>query len=474
MKFLSALYLILIPIKIYGDSTRPSPYVSDTIAITNIKVVGMDGIGVDKTQNIIISNQKIIEMGPSSRLSIPQHAQIIDGRGKYAMPGLIDMHSHLVNQEELFLNLANGITSVRVMWGDSKILKWRDQIKNGKILGPNIFTTGPILDGNPPMHTGSVVITDPHQAAREVRKEAYAGYDFIKVYNNLLPEVYGAITTTAEELGLPVVGHVPTRVGIDEVWKNQSTIEHWQGLIEFLGGALPQSHSDSRRIDQFVQQTINSGAWNCPTVTVIDRAFMGSVSEMEKWLIEPETRYLHPEIKAMWAHHIDNVRKMENWPTKASLILSQLGPRLIKDIHRRKGRLLIGTDTPNPFVVPGFSIHLELAKFEKSGLSPYEVLVIATKNAAQALGRQDSLGTLEVGKQANLLILDKDPRQSLLAIKKHLKGVIVFGKWLPSNFLQGKLEEIAEKYKNQKFANKLSPSSIRAAFKKLHFHQGHP
>jgi imidazolonepropionase-like amidohydrolase len=240
------------------------------VAFVGVNVVPMDRERIIEQQTVIIQDGSIAEIGPVSKLKVPSDALQIDSHGRYLMPGLVDMHVHLSheNEDELILFLANGVTTVRNMWGVHLHLEWRKRINDGDLLGPTIYTTGPIIDGNPPLKKYYTVIETPEEAEKEVASQKQAGYDAIKVVSNLLPDVYEAILEAAEEHNLPVYGHVPKRVGFEKAMDSgQLSFEH---MNHFLDALYPSDssdeHADLEKIPDLAARTAAKGVWVCPTL----------------------------------------------------------------------------------------------------------------------------------------------------------------------------------------------------------------
>ncbi|MCH8146929.1 MAG: hypothetical protein IH987_02915 [Planctomycetes bacterium] len=223
---------------VYGDpDSKRQP-----VAFVNVSVVPMDSERIIANQTVLIQNGRILAIGPADAMPIPEAAVRIDGTGKYLMPGLADMHAHLAHDEEanpdaLVVFLAAGVTTVRNMWGQPVHLEWRRRIHDGDMLGPNIYSVGPITDGDPPFWKGSSVVRTPEEAANEVADQKRAGYDGMKVFTNLSPDVYKAILDAARAHDFPVYGHVPTRIGLERaLTSGQKSFEH---LIDFTYALLP-------------------------------------------------------------------------------------------------------------------------------------------------------------------------------------------------------------------------------------------
>jgi imidazolonepropionase-like amidohydrolase len=228
-------------------------------------------------QTVIIRGRSIEAIGPSAELGAPTGTVLIDGHGRYLMPGLVDMHTHICDRNDLLLLVANGVTSVRNMaehpawarlFGYSDVLDLKAQIERGNLLGPTIYAAGPVLEGRNPVSPLFTVMKDAREAERAVREQYARGYELIKVYDRLPPDVYERILTVASELNLPVVGHVPKAVGIDRALAaGQYSIEHLTGYTDNDSSkfVIPED-----RIDEYAARTAAAGIWNCPTLTIYD------------------------------------------------------------------------------------------------------------------------------------------------------------------------------------------------------------
>lgn len=430
-----------------------------TVAFVDVNVVPMNQIEVLEHQTVIVSNGHIVDVGETAGIKIPDDALRIDGKSHYLLPGLTDMHVHQWSQGDLLLFLANGVTTIRNMWGTSRQLVWRSKIAKGQLLGPTIYTTGPLLDGKPPIWNGSKVIETAKEAEEEVAREKNAGYDFIKVYNGLSVEVYDAIITTAKKYGMPIAGHVPTKVGLDHALKaGQNSIEHLTGYFDaveadnapFKGKHDPQSrygapdYIDEAKIPQVVMDTIRAGTWNCVTL-VVNQKFIPPEETLQV-LRRPEMKYASPldlaswdpskdfRLKTMTASDFEKVRKGD-----------KLRLKLTKALHDAGAHVLLGTDTPNPFVVQGFSIHEELRNLVQAGLTPFEAIKAGTSDAAQFLNATQEFGTIEVGKRADLILVDGNPLGNVSNLS-HRIGVMVLGQWFTEMQIQNMLDELVATY----------------------------
>ena len=443
-------------------TTRDAGEASDAIAFVGVHVVPMTSEGaVLADRTVIVRDGRIAAVGPRRDVEIPVGALTIDGAGRYLVPGLADLHVHLEYFDDpdlLVLFLANGVTTVRNMDGRPGILEWRNRIAAGELLGPTIVTAGPILDGDPPLLPDNTVVRNAAEAASAVAAQAEAGYDFIKVYTNLSSEAYEAVLATAKERGLPVAGHIPRTMDLDRLLASgQISIEHLDGYDDAIEAddspvrnrwhwsklymAMP---AEPEKIRAAASRTAASGVWNVPTLVVKDK--VAPLEEMVRWLDRPEMRYL-PQARAAWdprtwdpqrARLIRNL-DAEDQETLARGRENRLA--LVRALHEAGAGLLIGTDTPNPFVLPGFAIHEELRAFVDAGLTPSEALAAATREPARFLKTSD-FGTVEPGKRADLLLLEANPLEDVGHLTRRT-GVMVRGRWLPEEELQGMLERLA-------------------------------
>lgn len=438
--------------------TRPvAPQaIQASVAFVNVSVVPMDSERVLSNQTVLVHEGRIVAIGPRDDVPVPAGAQQIDGAGRYLMPGLADMHVHAFAESDQLLFVANGVTAVRVMWGSPQALALRSRIAEKTLLGPQIFSAGPIVDGAPPVWNSSQVVTGTEDAKRAVADHKAAGYDFIKVYNRLTPASYEAMVAASREHDIRLVGHVPTAVGLDRVLSaGQASIEHLTGYMEAVEAddspVRGQSertarlkrvdHIDESKIAAVARRTAEAGVWNCVTLIVTQR--LVPASKREEMMQAPEIKYVSPMIKAFWDPAKDFRTKTL---TDADWVMFRKGDavrmRLTRALHEAGAGILLGTDTPNPFVVPGFSIHEELQNLVTAGLRPFDALRAGTHDAAVFMGQLDSWGTVAVGKRADLVLLNANPLDDIGATRDRV-GVMVNGAWHAQDALDAKLEQLA-------------------------------
>ena len=435
---------------------------SAVLAFVNVSVVPMDSERVLQNQTVIVRDGRITAIGATKRVRVPKGAVRIDGRGRYLMPGLVDMHVHLEyfdRETQLLLFLANGVTTVRNMDGRANILGWRKRIADGNLLGPTIFTVGAILEGKPPFRNDNRVVETPAQAAAAVAEQKQVGYDFVKVYHTLDRETYGAIVAAAKKHGLTVVGHTPRSVGLrGALASGQKSIEHLDGYLDEIeadDSLLRNQRSwlkryfavkvDDGKIRNIVETTRRAEVWNAPTLVERQNSAL-SAEAVQARLKLAEMRYLPAETAEFWSGLNARITGRMSPEDFASLVEGEkTRRRLVKALYDGGARLLIGTDTPNPFVIPGFSVQEELQIFVEAGLTPYQALKAGTRDAAEFLGASNEFGTISIGKRADLILVEGNPLESVANAKRRT-GVVVRGRWFTASDLQKHLDALAASY----------------------------
>ena len=421
------------------------------IAFTHVNVVPMDREVVLENQTVVVRQGVIEAMGDLGEVDLPEDALIIEGEGKYLMPGLVDMHVHIQEENELLLFVANGVTTVRNMWGNTGLihllgnadqLELREKINKGELFGPTIYTSGPILESPPSKNPFMKLIRSKEDARNVVTKLAGDGYDFIKVYDHLAPEIYAAILETAEEHTIPVVGHVPHEVGLDTVLQGgQSSIEHLTGYIDMDAAELIIPEDE---VDHYVEKSREAGVWVVPTIVLHQYAI--SVDDIESVEKRPELKYISPRMMRVWRFFTKTLEDSRTYqgPDYPDQMVA-LATRMTSELHRGGVGILLGTDTDNGYLIPGLSLHEELQHLVNAGLSPYEAIKAGTRDAAEALGKLDEFGTVNMGKRADLILVERNPLEDAANVNQRV-GVMLRGQWLPESQLQEMLGELAASY----------------------------
>jgi imidazolonepropionase-like amidohydrolase len=455
MKFFLCIVFILftLPLLLLSSAFFPAllPELEehDITAFVNVAVVPMTREQVIMQQTVIVRKDRIAEIGPSKTVRVPEGAFVVDGPGNYLMPGLCDMHVHLHSRQDLLLLLANGVTTVRNLRGTPLHLSWRKQIAEGRMIGPTIYTAGPMLDGFPPSGENATIIETPEDAKQAVLFHKKEGFDFVKVYNRLSVEAYRALMAECKANGLRVVGHVPTAVGLDGALQaHQDSIEHLTAYIvklkegplwDFYKGNVPDS-----KLRELAYETRSAGVWNCPTLVVQEK--LASAKEYDEWKKRPEWNLIAPLRLKLWEPSREGrLTAMSEKDFAAAKQGIEILKRMTKALAQSGAGILLGTDEPSRFVVPGFSAHEELANLVEAGLTPYQAVRAGTRDAAEYLGGLREFGTVEVGKRADLILLKGHPFNPI-GNTTRIAGVMVRGHWLPHAKLQQLLANITSSY----------------------------
>ena len=441
-----------------AQNANQSTSAPQTVVFANVNVVPFDRERILEAQTVIVRDGRIAEIGPANKTKAPAGAVEIDGRGKYLMPGLADMHVHLfpgtgqddLAQQQLQMFLANGVTTIRNMIGKPEHLALRDRVAKRELLGPTMYTAGPPLLGN--------TVATPEDAERAVTEQKKAGYDLVKVHEGLSPETYAAIAATAKRVGIPIAGHVTASVGLKRALAAQQTsIEHLDGYLQAMvadDSPVPPTpsqvvvgpvleHIDETKIPKLAAATREAGVWNDPTLTLFKLVVSDTTpEELLKW---PELQYVPAKMREGFAKQKQSTLG-KPVPLSERQRYLDLRNKMLVALHAAGAKLLIGPDSPQFFLVPGFATHRELQSFVDAGLTPYQAIEAATRNPAEyfatVMKTTRDFGTVETGMRADLLLLDANPLQAVANLSKRA-GVMVRGRWLPETELRKMLDNIA-------------------------------
>src|SRR5262249_51563728 len=431
--------------------------VDGDVACVNVTVGPMDAPRVLANQTVIVKGSRIEAIGPTATTRVARRARTIDGANRFLMPGLADMHGHVNDKATLTLLVANGVTTVRNMWGTREVLAWRDDVRRRGIRAPTLAPPGPMVDGAPPVWDASTVVKDDREAKDAVDRQHATGYDFVKVYNNLSRGAYDAVIAEASRLGVPVARHVPVDVGLEHALEvHQKSIEHLDGYFRaaqregspILGKRqIPPKFRtidwlDEDKLARLVALTKEAGSWNCVTL-VVYRKFV-SLDEGRALLARPEMKYVSPQTRASWDPRKDF--RLKTYTADDFAAFRRADARrlaLARQLHDAGARLLLGTDFPNPYVVPGFSIHEELGFLVMAGLTPYDAIRMGTVNAAAYLGAD--FGEVAPGKRADLILTQGNPLDDVRNVSRR-EGVMLRGQWYPEAELQRALEGWVDRF----------------------------
>jgi len=480
MKVLLFLLVWLLPVGLsaqQGDNNQQK-----ALVFTHVTVIDATGAPAKPDMTVVIKGDRIAALGKTANLDVPENAHVVDATGKFLIPGLWDMHIHPLDEKDyLALFIANGVTGVRVMQGGPVHHKWREEISAGKLIGPRMVISSPIVGG--PKRDGPFAPSNEDEGRQLVRKVKKEGADFVKVYDNIPRDTYFAIADEAKKQGIPFAGHVPRSVSSAEASDaGQRSIEHGHGVVpacsnaeeEFrkkskapktgealrtrkirsggLRARLKQSANltyDEKKAAAFFARLVENSTWVCPTVLVWSEA---SFRDKEDLANDPRLKYMPPSTK-------------DNWnPANSAMVALATGDdrvdcqkvvqnkvNIVGAMGRAGVGLLAGTDTAGPYCFPGFGLHDELALFVRGGLSPMEALRTATYNPAEFFGKLDSMGTIEQGKIADLVLLEANPLEDISNTQK-IAAVVVGGKIFEKTALQKMLAQVeaAAKKSNKK------------------------
>jgi len=430
---------------------------TDDYMITNVSIISMLSNEVTPPQNVFIRDGKIIGLGIKPNWE--KRPNVIDGTGKFLMPGLTEMHAHIpiarrdgdsMVMETLFLYLSQGVTNIRGMLGDPYHLELRKLANEGSILSPRIYTSSPSMNGNS--------IPTPAEAIAKVTQYKNDGYDFLKIHPGIKIEVWDALEKTANEVKMPFAGHVPVEVGIRRALDSKyKTIDHLDGYLE---GLVPASKNvdptkngffgydftdltDESLIDDLVTKTLANDVAVVPTQTLFSRWF--SATPTEELVNAFEMQYISPKQRYTWLTSKTRFTDNENFSKEKWQRFFNIRKKLLQVMDKKGVTFLLGSDAPQVFNVPGFSIHHEMEEMANAGISNFKILQSGTTNPADFFGATGDYGIIKEGAAADLILLNGNPLEDI-GQSKNIVGVMLGKRWLNRAFIDKELEKIAIRY----------------------------
>ncbi len=430
------------------------PAVADdgnAVLFRDARVLTMTDRGVIDGAQVLIVGDRIAAI-TTDAVEPPPGARIVDAEGATLMPGLADMHVHYFNADQGPLFVANGITTVRNPWGTTESIRFDEAARRGDLVGPHIYSSGPLMDGPEPIWgEASMKITSPELAVGAVESQRATGWKAVKLYEGLTPEIYRAAVKAAKERDMQVWTHVPIGLDVEDVIDlGVDSIEHFDNVNDSVF-TVPEDGSreddgrfftrwalaDPKKMKALARRSAKAGVWHAPTYAVIAKRYEYG-AQADAFYARPEMAYVDDSIREWWR---GSVSRMGEYTEDKRLAAGQQRA-FLKALHDAGAPLLLGTDTPNPFVVPGFAIHDELAAFVEAGIPAAEVLRIATADAARFLREEGEWGVVAEGARADLVLVRGDPVADLATLRTPL-GVMVNGHWRDRGALDAALAGVA-------------------------------
>jgi imidazolonepropionase-like amidohydrolase len=414
------------------------------IVFTNVNVLPMDRDTVLRDQTVVVRDGKIAEIGAAARRPPPANAVRVDARGKFLMPALAEMHAHIPggNQSDadvertLFLYAANGIGTIRGMLGHPRHLAYRERAAKGEIFSPRIYTSGPSFSGG--------TAKTPEAAAQMVVEQKAAGYDLLKIHPGLTRAVFDALAAKAHEVGIPFAGHVPLDVGLHRALEAKyRSIDHLDGYVEALAKDVKTSdffglnlinQLDESKIPALVTATKAAGTWMVPTMTLLENVV--DDQDPDQVAAQPVMKHVIPrEFLPKWVAQKKSMLAKYSAEDRARVLA--LRRKLVKALFDGGVPFALGSDAPQFFNVPGFSIHRELKSMVQAGLTPFQALQTGTVNVGKYFGTES--GAVAAGKRGDLILLDANPVDNIENSSK-IAGVMINGRWMARDEIKKRLD----------------------------------
>lgn len=452
----SIVTLLVLLVFLSCDSQNSPSSKSTTIVFKSVNVIPMDKEMVLQNQDVIVKDGKIIAIEETGKINYDKNVVLIDGEGKYLIPGLAEMHAHVPPSDDtqqmkdvLLLYTLKGITTIRGMLGHPKHLQLREQLKKGEIVGPHFYTSGPSFNGNS--------VKSPEAAEAMVVEQKNAGYDFFKLHPGLSRANFDALAKKAKEVGMRYAGHVSYDVG---VWRaiesGYASIDHLDGFVEALVPGVESiaeqdrglfalyigTKADVSKIPALTKALRENNIWVVPTQALAER-WASPQKSAEAFAKDPDMVYMNEKTLSNWINAKNNLVKNPAYDSTSAMAWIELRRKLIKACQDDGVGLLSGSDAPQVFDVPGFSLHQELQYMVASGLTPYQALVSSTVNVAKYFDQKDA-GTIKPGNVSDLVLLNGNPLTDI-SNTANIEGVMIGKKWLSKDSINSSLQSLKGK-----------------------------
>lgn len=408
---------------------------AQTNVFTNVNIIPMDSAHILTDHFVMVTDGKIAYIGKEKPARIPKKAHYIDARGKYLIPGLIDSYAH-IHEKNFGLFLANGITTVRNAPGSAFQHALKKLTDSQELIGPRIYSVGPALTGSITAYHTQGALANAEEVRFAVRETKRMGYDAVFSYVTISPEVYKEMLDEAQKCGLPVQGHVPYMVPYkDYIEGNQSSFDNLVGLMNLQSGAT----YPEERLAQFADDYRRTGKYVIPTLTI--HKARASARKIDSLKNQSSMKYVLP-------------RQKEYWRLNSQQYTYSGAPDIVKTFYQNGVQLLLGSDGGFHFVVHGFSYLDEAQNFAELGISNYDILSAGTVHAARYLGWDKKIGTIEVGKEADLVLLNRNPLEDIRALADH-SGVMIRGSWYSREQLDEMLRTLEKEIHEMPATNRM-------------------
>lgn len=432
-----------------------------TIAITHVTTLPMDRPGTVEDQTVVVVDGVITEVGPASEVTVGSGATIIDGEGRFLMPGLAEMHAHVppgsnppreAIDDILFLYIANGVTTIRGMLGSDYQIPLAQEIAAGEAFGPTFYVGAPSINGNS--------APTPEAAESMIRAHSEAGYDLQKIHPGVSLETWDRMAAVAEEVGLTYGGHVPTDVGLVHAMETgMSTVDHLDGYVQAvasddvvaqvntgvpisLGGLVRGVDED--KIDEIVRLSVEHDVYVVPTMYLWENLY--GATSADPFLAQPEMRYVSQQQRDAWRNQAAGSPRGPADEVRAFLDLRN---RILDRLADAGAPIMMGTDSPQMFNVPGFALHREIAVMSEAGMTNQQILesgtVVVGRYVRDHLGIDHDFGTIAEGQRADLVLLSANPLDDLGNLTERV-GVMVRGEWVSREEIDAGLAALEAKH----------------------------
>lgn len=452
-KFILPVFVILSLFCSPKTGTKQVHFSGNGTAFTNVNVITMLSDSVLQNRTVVVKDDRIVSISEGEAVTFSEEFVIVNGSDKYLLPGLAEMHGHIPPttppanaprymtpeyvQHTLFLYSAAGITTVRGMLGWPGQLELKEQIKNGEFFGPNLYLAGPSFSGS--------TIHSVREAVEKVKTQKAEGWDLLKIHPGLTLEEYDAIANTSKELDIPFGGHVPADVGLlHAIEMGQISMDHLDGYTDFLNAF--EGEEREQKLAEIVQITRDNNVWIVPTMALWETLL--GVSDFEELSKYPELQYLPKNLVSSYhSWFVNNTQNNKSYNYSQAKEQADTRIEILSEMNKAGVNIILGTDAPQLFSVPGFSIHHEFEVMKRAGMSPYDILKTGTSNVGKYFADTDFFGVLAVDARADLVLVENNPLDDIAHLKE-VAGVMVSGNWLSKQQIDVQLDKIATLYQN--------------------------